>query len=166
MREEAAIRAQHAELLDPANVPYLDSPKQSQARATAGLAIARASGRADAARATRVPAARQGRASEDHGDSFVSAPSEESAVTLPVVRDLITQSLITQSARRGASLADAAMSSIRGTTDAQRLMATIRAGCAPADAMLDGMVQVLQLGDPDRTRGFFRELQKALERRA
>jgi hypothetical protein len=91
----------------------------------------------------------------------MSAAPENFPVTLQSVCDVITQA-----AGRGASLADAAMSSIRGTTDAQRLMATIREGCAPADALLDGMVQVLQAGDPERTRGFFRELQKRLERGA
>jgi hypothetical protein len=64
------------------------------------------------------------------------------------------------------SLADAALSAVRGTTDAQRLMFAIRDGQAPADALLDGMVAVLKLGDPERTRGFMRALQKALERRA
>lgn len=62
------------------------------------------------------------------------------------------------------ALADAAMSAIHGCTDAQRLLASIREGCAPSDALLDGFVQVLQLGDQDRTRGFMRELQKRLER--
>ena len=63
-----------------------------------------------------------------------------------------------------ASFSHAALSAIRGTTDAQRLIFTIRDGCAPPDALLDGMVQVLKQGDPERTRGFFRELQKRLER--
>lgn len=60
----------------------------------------------------------------------------------------------------------AAMSVIQGSRDAQRLVATIREGCAPADALHEGLEQVRGLADGDRLRGFCRELQKSLERRA
>jgi len=65
-----------------------------------------------------------------------------------------------------AALADAAMATIHGGQDAQRLVFAIRQGCAPADALLDGLKQVQSAGDDDRLRGFCRELQKALERHA
>lgn len=60
--------------------------------------------------------------------------------------------------------AAAAMSVIQGSRDAQRLVATIREGCAPADALHEGLDQVRGLADGDRLRGFCRELQKSLER--
>jgi len=62
--------------------------------------------------------------------------------------------------------AETAMSVIRGSQDAQRLVASIREGCAPADALMDGVDRVRALNDDDRLRGFLREIQKALERRA
>lgn len=65
-----------------------------------------------------------------------------------------------------AELADAAMATIRGGLDAQRLVAVIREGCAPVDALHEGLQLVQATGDEDRLRGFCRELQKALERRA
>ncbi len=64
------------------------------------------------------------------------------------------------------ALADIVMSSIRGGQNAQRLVATVRDGLAPADALLDGLQQVLATDDPVRLQGFMRGLQKALERSA
>jgi len=60
--------------------------------------------------------------------------------------------------------ADAAVSTIAGAQDAHRLIATIREGCAPADALLTGLRMVQSLGDEARTRGAFREIQKLIER--
>ncbi len=88
-------------------------------------------------------------------------PDQGASVTLLSTRDVIAQAVL-----RAAARIDTAMSFINGGKDAQRLMAAIREGGAPADALLDGLAQVLQLGDPERTRGFLRELQKALEPRA
>lgn len=65
-----------------------------------------------------------------------------------------------------AALADAAIATIHGDQDAQRLEHTICLGCAPADALLDGLKQIEAAGNADRLRGFCRELQKALERHA
>lgn len=65
-----------------------------------------------------------------------------------------------------AATADAVMGTIRGTQDAQRLVYTIRQGCAPADALFEGIAKVQQTGDDARVRGFVRELQKCLERAA
>lgn len=65
-----------------------------------------------------------------------------------------------------AALANAAMATIHGGQDAQRLVFAIRQGCAPADALLEGLQQVQAVDDAERTRSFCRELQKALERHA
>ncbi len=62
--------------------------------------------------------------------------------------------------------ADPVMSTIRGSQDAQRLIFAIREGCAPADALLEGLQGILALGDGERLRGFAREIQKRLERAA
>jgi hypothetical protein len=64
------------------------------------------------------------------------------------------------------ALVDIVMSSIRGGQDAQRLVATVRDGLAPADALLEGLQQVQAAEDQFRLRGFMRGLQKALERSA
>ncbi len=64
-----------------------------------------------------------------------------------------------------ASLSTAALSTIRGGRDAQRLVATIREGCAPADALLEGLRAIAATEDDDRLRGACRGLQKALEGR-
>jgi len=68
------------------------------------------------------------------------------------------------SAGRSDALADVVMSSIHGGQDAQRLLATVRDGCAPADALLEALKQVQATDDPVRLQGFARGLQKALER--
>ncbi len=65
-----------------------------------------------------------------------------------------------------APLSAKAVATIQGARDGERLVVVIREGCAPADALLDGLQQVLATGDEDRLRGFCRELGKALERRA
>jgi hypothetical protein len=62
------------------------------------------------------------------------------------------------------ALSDAVMANINGQRDAQRLIHAVRQGCAPADALLEGITQVQTLGDADRVRGFVRELQKVIER--
>lgn len=64
-----------------------------------------------------------------------------------------------------AAFSDAVMATIHGGQDAQRLLHAVRQGCAPADAILDGLLAVQALNDDERLRGFCRELQKALERR-
>jgi len=61
--------------------------------------------------------------------------------------------------------AESTISVIRGGEDAQRLVASIREGCAPADALMVGLNQVCALRDDDRLRSFLRGVQKALERR-
>ncbi|OYV00534.1 MAG: hypothetical protein CFE45_08740 [Burkholderiales bacterium PBB5] len=63
-----------------------------------------------------------------------------------------------------ATVADLVMSAIRGQQDAQRLIHTICDGCAPADALLEGLRQVRDTGDAERLRGFCREVQKLVER--
>jgi hypothetical protein len=60
--------------------------------------------------------------------------------------------------------ADVTMSVIRGSADAERLVASIREGCAPADALMDAIEQVSGLDDDGRLRSFLRGVQKALER--
>ena len=60
--------------------------------------------------------------------------------------------------------AESTISVIRGGLDAQRLVAAICEGCAPANALREGLDEVQAIGDEDRLRGFCRELQKALER--
>lgn len=67
---------------------------------------------------------------------------------------------------KAATFSDAVMSTIRGGQEAQRLIFSIREGCAPADVLLDGLQAVQAVNDADRLRGFCRELQKSLERRA
>jgi len=62
------------------------------------------------------------------------------------------------------TLADAAMAAIYGTRDAQKVLFDIRGGCASPDAVLTALEAVLSLDDPERLRGFARELQKAIER--
>ena len=64
-----------------------------------------------------------------------------------------------------AAFSDAVMSTIHGGQDAQRLIHAVRQGCAPADALLDGLEAVQALNDADRLRGFCREIQKQIERR-
>lgn len=64
------------------------------------------------------------------------------------------------------SLADAALSVCRGTTDAQRLIASLKDGHAPRDSLFDAAFEVANLRDPERTAAWFRTLQKALERAA
>lgn len=71
---------------------------------------------------------------------------------------------MSEATRVHTALADAAMASIRGTTDAQRLVHVLREGCAPADALHEALQLVLATGDAERMRGFCRELQKRLER--
>ena len=63
-------------------------------------------------------------------------------------------------------LADAAMSAIKGCQDTQRLVFALKDGMAPADTLLEGLQAVEAIGDPERLRGFARELQKRLERGA
>lgn len=63
-----------------------------------------------------------------------------------------------------AGIADAAMATVRGTTDAQRLIHVLRQGCAPADALHDALQAVLATNDQHRVRGFCREIAKSLER--
>jgi hypothetical protein len=65
-----------------------------------------------------------------------------------------------------AKLSAAAVATIQGTQDGQRLVAVIREGCAPADALRDGILQVLATEDADRLMGLCRQLQKSLEGRA
>lgn len=60
--------------------------------------------------------------------------------------------------------AAAAVSTIKGVQDAQRLILSIRDGCAPADAVLAGLRLVEATNDAARLRGFCRGLQKTLER--
>ena len=62
-----------------------------------------------------------------------------------------------------AALADAALATIQGAKDGQRLVAVVREGCAPADALRDGILQVQATGDADRLAGCLRAVQKALE---
>lgn len=62
------------------------------------------------------------------------------------------------------TLADAAMSAIKGGQDAQRIVFALRDGMAPADTLLESLKAVEAAGDPERLRGFMRELQKRLER--
>ena len=64
------------------------------------------------------------------------------------------------------SLSAGALSTIQGGQDAQSLVTTIREGCAPADALLEGLRAIAAAGNEDRLRGACREIQKALERRA
>lgn len=64
------------------------------------------------------------------------------------------------------SLSSAAASTIQGGQDAQRLVATIREGCAPANALLEGLRAIAATKDEDRLSGACRGLQKALEGRA
>lgn len=63
-----------------------------------------------------------------------------------------------------ASASDAVMATIQGQRDAERLLHAIRQGCAPADALLEGIQQVQQTNDEARMRGFARQLQKDIER--
>lgn len=70
-----------------------------------------------------------------------------------------------QTARKASAplaAADAAMANIDGQRDAQRLIHAVRQGCAPADAVLEGIHQVQAFGEA-RLRGFARELQKTIE---
>jgi len=62
-----------------------------------------------------------------------------------------------------AAIADQVMSRIRGQQDAQRVLHTIRQGCATEDALLDAIHAVQGTGDAERVRGFVREVQKRLE---
>lgn len=64
------------------------------------------------------------------------------------------------------AVADAVMSNISGQRDAQRLIYTVRQGCAPADALWVSIEKVQATGDAVRVRGFIREVQKSLERSA
>lgn len=68
------------------------------------------------------------------------------------------------SATPSPTLADVAMSAIKGGQDAQRIAFTLRDGTAPADALLDALKAVEAIGDAERLRGFMREIQKRLER--
>ena len=61
------------------------------------------------------------------------------------------------------TLADAALATAQGARDGQRLVATIRDGLAPADALLDGIKQVHVTGGGIRLAGLLRAVQKALE---
>jgi len=65
-----------------------------------------------------------------------------------------------------ADVADAAMSAIRGTTAAQRLLFTIAQGCAPADLLLEGIEHARAMGDRKYLRAFVREIAKRLEHTA
>lgn len=60
-------------------------------------------------------------------------------------------------------LADRVMGNIRGGTDAQRLLQTLRGGLAPADALHEALQAELATGDAERLRGFARTIQKVLE---
>ena len=64
------------------------------------------------------------------------------------------------------AFSDAVIATIHGGQDAQRLLHAVREGMAPADALLEGLQAVQALNDVDHLRGFCRELQKAVERRA
>jgi len=61
-------------------------------------------------------------------------------------------------------IADLVMSNINGQRDAQRVIYSIRQGCAPADALHDAFELVRSVGDAVRLQGFARELQKHIER--
>lgn len=63
-----------------------------------------------------------------------------------------------------AVFADQVMSRVHGQRDAQRVLHTIRQGCAPEDALLDAIHAVQATGDAERVRGFVRECQKLAER--
>lgn len=63
-----------------------------------------------------------------------------------------------------AATADAVMAAIRGGEDAKRLVHLIRAGQAPADALHAALEAHQLTGEPERVRGFMRELQRALGR--
>lgn len=62
-----------------------------------------------------------------------------------------------------AALTDEVMSRIRGQQDAQRVLHTIRQGCATEDALLDAIHAVQGTGDAERTRALVREVQKHIE---
>ena len=64
------------------------------------------------------------------------------------------------------AVANAALASIRGCTDAQHLLHVLRQGCAPADALNEALSKLSALDDAERMRGFCRVLQKELEARA
>ena len=63
-------------------------------------------------------------------------------------------------------LADAALSSIEGHRAAKHLLHALGGGCAPADLVLQALMQVQAHGDAARLRGFCRALQKRLEHAA
>jgi hypothetical protein len=90
----------------------------------------------------------------------MTAPDREAAQLIATAREASAASVLLGSQ----SLADAALSAVRGTTDAQRLIFTVRDGQAPADALFDAAVAVANLRDPERTVAFYRTLQKVLER--
>lgn len=61
-------------------------------------------------------------------------------------------------------MADCVMGTVQGCLAAQRVINTVRQGCAPADALLEALQAVQATGEPERVRGFVREVQKAVER--
>ena len=65
-----------------------------------------------------------------------------------------------------AAPSDPVMSAVSGHRDAQRLMFTVRQGCAPADALFEAVELVRNTGDAERLRGFLREVQKTMEHRS
>ena len=64
------------------------------------------------------------------------------------------------------SRSTAALAVIAGLHDAERLLHALRGGCAPADLLLEAMLQVQAYGDVERARGWARAVQKQLERAA
>ena len=63
-------------------------------------------------------------------------------------------------------LAEAALSTVAGQREAERLLLTLHDGCAPADLLTEALAQVQACGDQHMLRGFLREIQKQLERAA
>ena len=90
----------------------------------------------------------------------MSAADREAAQAIATAREaaFATQRLNSQ------SFAEAAVSAVQGSADAQIVLDLIRGGLSAPDALFNAAVEVANRRDPERTAAWFRALQKALER--